>query len=80
MANITIKNSYSHNKCTISYHGESKNRLQFLCLLTFNPIITLKLHSITKKCHIFHVLTIKAKRILGLKVRQIKVQIIMTCA
>ena len=67
--------------------GESKNRLEFLSLLEFQshntlPLLLLRVIHIhlQSKSNNFHGLTIKTKRILGLKLGQIQVHIIMTYA
>ena len=72
---------------TIAYRGESKNRHKFLFLPEFQSHHTLRLLlwrinyiQLQRKSNNFHELTIKTKRILGLKLGQIQVHIIMTCA
>ena len=69
------------------YHGKSKNRLEFLCLPEFQSHYILRLLllrvnyiQLQRKSNNFHGLTIKTKRILGLKLGQIQVHMIMTRA
>ena len=69
----------------IAYRGKSKNRLKFLCLSEFQSHNTLRLLllrvnyiQLQIKSNNFHGLTIKMKRILGLKLGQ--KQIHMMCA
>ena len=71
----------------IAYRSESKNRLKFLCLPDFQSHNTLRLLLLVvnyihlqRKSNNFHGLTIKTKRILGLKLGQLQIHIIMTCA
>ena len=68
-----------------SNRGESKNRLKFLCLPEYHNTLRLLLLRVNyiqlqRKSDNFHGLTVKTKRILGLKLGQIQVHIIMTCA
>ena len=69
------------------YLSETKNRLQFPCLSEFQShhhTLCLLLHvnniQLQRRSNNFHGLTIKTKRIMGLKLVQIQVQTIMTCA
>ena len=70
------------------YLSETKNRLQFPCLSEFqshhHTLCLLLLHvnniQLQQRSNNFHGLTIKTKRIMGLKLVQIQVQTIMTCA
>ena len=64
----------------IAYRGKSKNKLKFLCLPEFQSHHTLRVNYIKlqRNSNKFHGLTIKTKRILGLKLGQIQVHII-TC-
>ena len=71
--------------CLIEYRGESKIRLQTFCLSDFQTHHPLRLFlshnnyiQLQRRSNKFHGLTIKAKRILGLKPVQIQVQIIIT--
>ena len=71
----------------MGYCGKSKIRLKFLCLPEFQSYHTLRLLllrvnyiQLQRKSNNFHGLTIKTKRILGLKLSQIQVHMIMTCA
>ena len=66
---------------------ESKNRLKFNCLPKFQSHNTLRLLllrvnyiQLQRKIDNFHGLTIKTKRIFGLKLGQIQIHIIIRCA
>ena len=71
--------------CVVRYfNSESKNKLKFLCLPEFQfhntlPLVLLRVNYIQLQLQL-HGLTIKTKRILGLKLGQIQVHIIMKCA
>ena len=72
---------------TIAYRGESKNGLKFLCLLEFQShhplrLLLLRVNYIQLKENglTFADWQIKMKRILGLKLDQIQIHIIMACA
>ena len=85
MTKTLILNSF--DKRSIAYRDKSKNRLNFLCVPEFQSHHTLRLLLLFVKyiqfqrnSNSFHGLTIKTKRILGLKLGQIQVHIIMTCA
>ena len=93
---ITVYIRTTSNKCSvarcievslmltfsIAYRGEYKSRLKFLCLPEFQSHNTLRANYIQlqRKNYNFHGLTIKTKMILGLKLGQIQVHIIMTFA
>ena len=68
----------------IAYRGESGNIFKFFCLSEFLLLRLLLLRvnyiKLQRKSNNFHGLTIRTKRILGLKLGKIQVHIILTCA